>query len=148
MATLLIVTSLPLIIMFILSGYWESVLFIGIGLVFSISILMAILKTAIMSPVYAVLMTFSSLMIFIIAASGAAAARAYLKGGLDTIVHSTIREGTDAYLIRSLTGGAIVVYFDLNELAFIPKEKIQYMSSVVKANRLFDVKYFWRTKVP
>jgi len=50
MATLLIVTSLPLIIMFILSGYWESVLFIGIGLVFSISILMAILKTATDTP--------------------------------------------------------------------------------------------------
>jgi hypothetical protein len=79
---------------------------------------------------------------FFIGANGAADARNYLKGGLETAVYSTTHEKT--YLVRALTAGAIVIHPNLTELAFIPKERIQYFSTVAKVNRIFDPKYWLR----
>jgi hypothetical protein len=69
----------------------------------------------------------------------------YLRGDLDTVVYSTADTSRKAFLVRSLSEGAILIYPDTRELVFLPKDKIHSFSSLAKANRIFDRKYLWRS---
>jgi len=139
---LILVGFVPGLIVNVLRGYWEAVMFQVLGLVGGIIVSVMLFKLSIVSIQYAFNVAISIILLFLIGANGAGDARNYLKGGfLDTKVSSTTQEPGDAYLVRSLSAGAIVIYPQLNKLAFIPKERIQHYSSVVKANRIFDWKY-------
>jgi hypothetical protein len=142
MFMMILVSAAPGLIMNGLRGYWEAVMFQVFGLVGGIIVLGTLFKLPIVPIQYAVNLTVSITILFAIGANGAGEARTYLKGGLlDTKVSSTTQEAENAYLVRSLSAGAIVIYPQLNKLAFIPKERIQYYSSIVQVNRYFDWKY-------
>jgi len=139
------------IIRFGIKSNWKSTTTLAViaffqvlGLVGGIIVFVTLFKLSIMPNSYAFNLAIGIVLLFAIGANGAADARNYMKGDflLDTKVSSTTQEAESAYLVRSLSAGAIVIYPQLNKLAFIPKERIQYYSSVVQINRIFDWKYF------
>jgi hypothetical protein len=134
--------------------YWECIIF---GLLSCLGAALSILVAAkifvnirpeVRVLVYGYMISFSLVLIGIVASDGAADAHNYMKGGLSSHVHVRDGESTDPMMVRGISNGIIVLYQTEGYLEFIPNKDIEYVRSANKPNRLFDSSFIFREMRP